>query len=65
MQDHVTVVYYEPAIAGLTLFAAFFLMLFAHSVQNRIGQRIEHAVAGAVADNKVVCEASDVFKIEQ
>ena len=64
MQNHVTVIYDEPAIACLTLFAAFLPVLFAHTVQYRIGQRIEHTVAGAVANDEIVCESSDVFEIE-
>ena len=65
MQNNIAVVHDQPAIVGQALFATFLLVLFAHTVQNGIGQRIEHAVAGAVADDKVICEACDVFEIKQ
>jgi len=65
MQDHVAVIHDQPAITGLAFLAAFLLMLFAHALQNGIGQRIEHAVAGTVADDEIICKTGDVFEIEQ
>ena len=61
MQNHIAIVYDQPAIASLAFFAAFLFVLFTHTIQNNISQRIEHAVTGAVADDEVVCKASNVF----
>lgn len=65
MQNHVAVVHDQPAVAGLAFFAAFLPVLHPDAVQNSISQRIEHAVAGAVADDKIVCQACDVFEFKQ
>ena len=65
MQNHIAVVHDQPAAAGFAFHAAFLLVLFAHIVHDCLGQGIQHAVGGAVADDEVVGEGCDVFQIEQ
>ncbi len=54
VHDHVTVIEYEPAFVGCTVDAALFLIIFFCSFQHTFGERVQHAVAGAVADDEVI-----------
>jgi len=65
MYDHIAVVHYQPAITGLAFYPAFLLVLFTDVVHDRIGQGVQHAVGGAVAQHKVIGERCDVFEFEQ
>ncbi len=65
MEHHVAVVHDDPAIARLALFPPFLAELAADSFQGAICERIEHAVAGAGADHKVVRKGGHLFDIEQ
>lgn len=65
MHDHIAIVHDQPAVTSLAFFAAFFLVVFSHAIQNGIGQRVEHAVAGAVADDEVVSQGCNLFQFEQ
>jgi len=54
MHDHVTVIEHEPAFIGCPIDPAPFLVILFCSLQHTLGERVEHAVAGAVADDKVI-----------
>ena len=64
MHDHIAIINDDPAAMQFALFAAFLLVLRAHIVQRGVGQRVQHAVAGAGAQHEVVGKGGDVFNIE-
>jgi len=65
MDDNIAIVHNDPAIAGVALFFAFLLVLFADVINGGIGKRVEHAVAGASADNEIVGKRNDLFQVDQ
>jgi hypothetical protein len=65
MDDHISIIEDEPAFARLSLYATFFLIIFLGCFQHPLGERVEHAVTGAVADNKIISKRCDVFDVEQ
>ncbi len=65
MHHHVAVVHHHPTIAGLALFPAFLAMFRADSIQRAVGQRVQHAVTGAVAEYKIIGKGRYVFYIKQ
>lgn len=65
MHNHVAVIEQEPAIPGLSLHAAFFLVIFLCRFQHGFGKRVQHAVAGAVADDEIIGKRCDVLDVEQ
>ena len=54
MYDHVTVIEHEPAFVGYAGDAPLFLVIIFCGFQHAFGKRVEHAVAGAVANDEVV-----------
>ena len=65
MYDHIAVVEHEPAFARLAFNPAFLLVVLFGCFEHTFGQRVEHAVTGAVADNEVIGKGCDVFDVEQ
>ena len=65
MQDHVTVVHDDPAVAGESLLFSLFLEFGANVCNGGFGKRVEHAVAGAGADDEIICEGNNVLQIDQ
>jgi hypothetical protein len=54
MHDGIAKIHDHPAIAGESLFLSLFIILGSHVVNNGIAKRIDHAVAGAGTDNKII-----------
>lgn len=65
MHDHVSVVEHKPAFLGLSLYAAFFLMIFLCDFQYGFGERVQHAVTGAVANDEIICKGRDVLDVQK
>ncbi len=65
MHDHIAVIHNNPAIARFALLLALFVVLGADSIHGTIGQSIQHAVTGTVADDKVIGKICDFFDVEQ
>ena len=65
MHNHVAIIEQKPAFLSLPLHAAFFLVIFLRRFQHGFGERIQHAVAGAVAYYEVVSKRCDIFDVEQ
>jgi hypothetical protein len=40
-----------------------FIMPGFHIVDRGVGERVDHAVAGAVTDNEIVCKRDDFFQV--
>ena len=65
MDNHIAVIQDKPALFGPSLDASFFLMLLLGRFEHTFGKRIEHAVAGAVADHEIVGKGCNVFDVEK
>ena len=65
MDNHIAIIYDHPAIAGEALLLSFFLMFGANIFDGSFGKRVDHAVTGAGADNKIVGKRNDVFQVYQ
>ncbi len=65
MHDHVAVINHHPALARFALLAAALVVLGAHALQRAVCQGIQHAVAGAGADHKVIGEGRYILDVQQ
>jgi hypothetical protein len=65
MHDHIAVIQHEPTLLGLPFDASFFLMFLFGCLQHTFGKRVEHPVAGAVANDEIICKRRDVFDVEK
>lgn len=65
MDDHIAIIHDHPAIARFALFASLFMMLRSHGFHGGIRQRVQHTVAGAGAQDKIISKRGYVFYIEQ
>lgn len=65
MDDNIAVIHDHPAIAGVALFLGFLFEFLADIVNSGIGERIEHAVAGAGADDEIIGKRCNAFQVEQ
>lgn len=65
MDNNIAKVHNDPAVAGVALFFAFLFVLLADVIDGGVGECVEHAVAGAGADNEVVGKGNDFFQVEQ
>ena len=65
MHDHVTVIHDEPAFARLSLHASLFLVVFFQGFEHAFGERVQHTVAGTVADDEIIGKRSDILDVEQ
>lgn len=65
MDDYVSIIEDEPAFLGLTFDAAFLFVVLLGRLEDGLGKRIQHAVAGAVAEHKIIGKRSDVFDVEK
>jgi len=65
MHDHVAVIEDEPAFLCLSFHAALFLVILLGGFDDTFGERVQHTVAGAVADDEVISKRCDVFDVEK
>ena len=65
MQDHIAKIYNNPAVAGEALLLAFFLMFGADIFNGGFGEGVDHAVAGAGANNEIIGKRNDFFQINK
>jgi len=65
MNDYITVIEDQPAFLGLALHTAFFLMILLCGFEDCLGERVEHPVAGAVADDEIIGKRCDVLDVEK
>jgi len=61
MHDHVAVIEYDPAVACEALPFPLFFMTGADIFQGGIGERVDHTVARAAADDEVVGKRHNIF----
>ena len=65
MHNHIAIIHNHPAIAGKTLFPALPPVFLADVVDSGVSKRIEHAVAGTGADNKIVGKRDNTSQVDQ
>jgi hypothetical protein len=65
MHNDIAVVYNHPTITGEALFLSFFIMPGSNVVNNDIGKRVDHTVAGAGTYNEIVCKRDDLLQVYQ
>lgn len=65
MQHHISVVNDHPAVAGQSLFFSLLMMFGADVIEHGIRERIDHSVAGAVANDEIICKGNHIFNVDQ
>ena len=65
MNDNIAVIYDYPAVAGEALFLSLFFMFGANVFDGGVGERVDHTVTGAGADDEIVSKRDDFFQIYQ
>jgi len=65
MHDHISKVHHQPAFARLTFDAASFLVIFFCGFEHALGQRVQHTVAGAIAQDEIISKGCDILDVKQ
>ena len=65
MYDHIAIIHNDPAIAGEALLLSLFLMFGADVFDGSLGERVNHAVTGAGADDEIVGKRDNFFQVYQ
>ncbi len=65
MQDHIAKVGDHPAITGQTLFFTLLLVFNTNVINHGIGKGIDHAIAGAGANDEIISKGNDFLNVDQ
>jgi hypothetical protein len=65
MDDHIAKVHDEPAVAGEAFLFALLAVPLPYIFHHGIREGIQHAVAGAGADDEVICKGDDFLEVDQ
>ncbi len=65
MQDHIAKVSDHPAIAGQPLLFTLLLMFDTDVIEHSVGERIDHAVAGAGTNDKIIGKGNNFLNVDQ
>ena len=65
MHDYIAVIEHQPSFPRLAFDTAFFLVVLFSGLQHPFGQGVEHAVAGAVAQDEIIGKGRDIFDVEK
>jgi hypothetical protein len=65
MYDRIAIIHDHPAVAGKALLLSLFVIFGSDVIYNGIRQCIEHAVAGAGANNKIVGKRDNALQVDQ
>jgi hypothetical protein len=65
MHDHIAVIKHKPALVGYTGNAPLLLVIIFCGFEHAFGKCVEHAVAGAVADDEIIGKRCDVLDVEK
>lgn len=65
MKDNIAKIGQHPAIHGVALHARVAFVGFLNRFGGAFKQRIQHALAGAGADDEIVCEGGDTAEVQQ
>ncbi len=65
MDNHIAEIEHEPAFAGLPLHATFLFVIRFGRFQHALRKRVKHAVAGSVADDKVIGKRCNILDVKK
>jgi hypothetical protein len=65
VDNNVAIIEDQPAFLCLSFDASFFLVILLGGFQHSLGERVEHPVAGAVADDEIIGKGCNVFNVEK
>jgi len=65
MDDDIAKVDHDPAIRRAPFTATVQLEEAPGSIHHRVCQSIQHAVAGSVRQNKIICKCSEIMDVKQ
>jgi hypothetical protein len=65
MNHYIAEVEHEPAFARLSLYAAFLFIVLLGRFQHALGKRVEHAIAGPVADDEVIGKRCNILDVKK
>jgi len=65
VHDHVTEIHDEPALARLPFHASLFLVVLFRGFEHALGKRVQHAVTGAITNDKIISKRCDTFDVEK
>lgn len=65
MNDHVAEVHHQPAVLRAPFKSSLLFVFFFGRLQHSLCERVQHAVAGAVADHKIVSERGNLLYVEK
>ncbi len=65
MDDHIAVVHDQPALLRFAVHAAFLFVILFGGFEHAFGERVQHAVAGAVADDEIIGKRCDILDVEE
>ncbi len=65
MENYIAKVYDYPAVAGEALLFAFFLMVGTDVFNGGFCEGVDHAVAGAGADDEIISKRYDIFQVDK
>jgi hypothetical protein len=65
MDNHIAIVKNKPAFLSLPLDPAFFFVILLCGFEYALGERVQHAVAGAVTDDEIIGKRCNVFDVQK
>ncbi len=65
MHNDIAVIQQQPAVAGISFDFPFLFEFFMNVFRCAFGERVQHAVAGAGADDEIIREGGNVFQVHQ
>ncbi len=65
MNDHIAVIHDYPAVTGEALLLPLFSVIRANIFDGGVGERVNHTVTCAGADDEVISKGYDVFQVNQ
>ena len=65
MDHDIAIIEHEPAFLSLSFDPSFFLVLLFGGFQYTFRERVQHAITGTVANDKIICKRCDVLDVEK
>ena len=65
MDNHIPIVEHKPALLGPPLDAPPFFVILFGCFQHAFSERVQHAVAGTVANHEIICKGCDVLDVQK
>ena len=65
MHNHIPIIENKPAFFRLSLDTTLFLVILLGHFEHCLGKRVEHTVAGTVADDKIVSKRCYILDVQK